>query len=353
MLKETLTTLCTLDGVSSDEGAVRAWLKEKALAAGATVRVDALGNLICEKKGARPAVKPLMLCAHMDEVGLMVRRCTDEGFVKFDAVGGIDRRVLIGKPVLVGPKKVPGVIGLQAIHLTTKAERDKVAKLEEFYIDIGAKSREEAETLVSPGDTCSFWADTLEFGDGLFKAKAIDDRLGCAILCELLNEDQPTDVTFVFTVQEEVGTRGAFGATFSVKPEAALILEGTTAADLPGVADHKKVCYVGKGPVISQIDAATIYDRGLFEMLRNLAEENKIPWQTKELIAGGNDAKAVQRSREGVRVCALSAPVRYLHAPTSVVSLADCENMLKLARLFVNAWAKRCLAEHQEGESGR
>ena len=352
MLKDTLLTLCALDGVSSDEGRVRAYLQDIAQKAGAQTRVDAMGNLICFKKGKKSAPDRLMLCAHMDEVGLMVKCVTDEGFLKFDTVGGIDRRVLMGKSVRVGPHQIPGVIGLQAIHLTTKAERKKVAKLEEFYIDIGAENRAEAEALAEPGDLCSFQPGALEFGDGLLKSKAIDDRLGCAVLAELLQEDLPMDVTFVFTVQEEVGTRGAFAAAFSVKPEICMVLETTTAADLPGVPRHKRVCRVGKGPVISLMDAATIYDRALFEELRGLAEANAIPWQTKELIAGGNDAKAVQRSREGVRVCALSAPVRYLHAPTSVVSLADCENMLKLARLFVNGWAK-CLAEDREGESGR
>lgn len=340
MLKETLTALCALDGVSSDEGRVRDHLRALAVAAGAQIRVDAMGNLICLKRGARPAPNRLMLCAHMDEVGLMVKRVTDEGFLKFDAVGGIDRRVLIGKPVWVGPRRVPGVIGLQAIHLTTKAEREKVAKLEDFYIDIGAESRGEAETLAEPGDLCAFQPDALEFGDSLFKSKAIDDRLGCAVLAQLLGEDLPMDVTFAFTVQEEVGTRGAFAAAFSVRPEVCMVLEATTAADLPGVPRHKRVCQVGGGPVISLVDAATLYDRALFEELRALAEANGIPWQTKELIAGGNDAKAIQRSRQGVRVCALSAPVRYLHAPTSVVSLSDCEHILSLARLFIHSQAK-------------
>lgn len=340
MLKETLATLCALSGVSSAEEEVRQWLRRRAEEAGAETRTDALGNLICFKKGAKRAPNALMLCAHMDEVGLMVKRVTDEGFVKFDTVGGIDRRVLIGKPVWIGENKIPGVIGLQAIHLTTKAQREKVAKLEEFYIDIGARSGEEAQALVLPGDICVFQSDALEFGNGLFKAKAIDDRLGCAILSELLCEDLPMDVTFAFTVQEEVGTRGAFAAAFSVKPEVCMVLEGTTAADLPGVEEHKRVCRLGGGPVISQIDSGTIYDRDLFEQLRSLCEDGALPWQTKELIAGGNDARAIQRSRAGVRVCALSAPVRYLHAPTSVVSLDDCENMLKLARRFIAARAQ-------------
>ncbi len=340
MLKETLTALCALDGVSSDEGRVRDYLRALAQAVGAQVQVDPMGNLICRKAGEVSAPDRLMLCAHMDEVGLMVKGCTDEGFVKFETVGGIDSRVLVGKPVWVGPRRVPGVIGLQAIHLTTKKERERAVKEEDLYLDIGADSREEAEALVSPGDLCAFQPDALEFGHGLFKSKAIDDRLGCAVMAELLGEDLPVDVTFVFTVQEEVGTRGAFAAAFSVRPEVCMVLETTTAADLPGVAAHKRVCRVGGGPVISLVDAATLYDRPLFEELRDLAEANGIPWQTKELIAGGNDAKAVQRSRQGVRVCALSAPVRYLHAPTSVVSLSDCEHILSLARLFLHSQAK-------------
>lgn len=336
----TLKELCMLDGVSSDEGVVSRYLTERVNPYATEIRTDPLGNLIVFKKGAVSAPNALMICAHMDEVGLMVKRVTEEGYLKFDAVGGIDRRVIIGKPVTVGPKKIPGVIGLQAIHLTTAEERKKVAKLEEFYIDIGATSQEEAEKLVEVGDFCAFQGDTLEFGDGLFKAKAIDDRLGCAIMVKLLEEDLPMDVTFAFTTQEEVGTRGAFSAAFSVYPEVAMVLESTTAADIPSVDKAKRVCYVGKGPVISQIDGGTIYDRALFEELRGLAGENGIPWQTKELIAGGNDAKAVQRTREGVRVCAVSAPVRYLHAPTSVVSVADSENMLRLVRGFIASRAK-------------
>ena len=164
---------------------------------------------------------------------------------------------------------------------------------------------------------------------------AIDDRVGCAVMLELLREKLPMDVTFAFTAQEEVGTRGAFGAAFSVTPEVALVLETTTAADLPMVEAHRKVCAPGKGPVISYMDGGTIYDRGLFEDLRRLAEEHRIPWQTKEYIAGGNDARTIQRTKSGVRVAALSAAVRYLHAPASVGSIFDFEAMLKLTRLFL------------------
>lgn len=339
MLLDTLKELCALSGPSSLEGPVRDYLQARAQAAGAVCRVDGMGNLICEKKGAMPAPKRLMLAAHMDEVGLIVKRITDEGYVKFACLGGIDRRVLIGKPVFLGKDRVPGVIGLKAIHLTTAEERKKVPQLEELYIDIGAESREEAEKLTHLGDFAVFSNSITEYGDGMLKAKAIDDRIGCAIMIELLEKDLPLDVTFAFTVQEEVGTRGAFGAAFSVTPDIALILEGTTAADSPTTDLHRRVCFPGRGPVVPYMDSGTVYDRALFELLRDLAEEAGIPWQTKEYVSGGTDAKAIQRTKEGVRVAAVSAAVRYLHSPSSVASIRDFEHMEQLAFRFLEAVA--------------
>ena len=339
----TLKELCLLNGVSGEEDEVRWYLANQARKAAPSVRVrtDVMGNLIAFKKGKKSTGNRLMLAAHMDEVGIIVTRITDEGFLKFDFVGGVDRRVAIGKPVVIGHNKVPGVIGLKAIHLTTKEERKKVPKTESLYIDIGAKDKPSAERLVQLGDYGAFVCEPEEFGDGLLKAKAIDDRIGCAVMLKLLEEDLPLDVTFAFTAQEEVGTRGAFGAAFSVTPEIALVLETTTAAGLPGVEDHRRVCAPGKGPVISYMDGSAIYDRELFETLRRLSEENGIPWQTKEYIAGGNDARTIQRSKAGVRVAAMSAATRYLHAPASVGSVADFENMLKLTRLFLQEMAEQ------------
>ena len=337
----TLKELCRLNGVSGNEGGVRSYLAKRALECSAEVRVDRIGNLIVFKKGRKPTGNRLMLCAHMDEVGVVATRITDEGFLKFDFVGGVDRRVAIGKPVVVGEKKIPGVIGLKAIHLTTKEERKKAPKTESLYIDIGCKDKESAGKLVEPGDYGAFVCEPEEFGGGLFKARAIDDRVGCAVMLKLLEEDLPLDAAFAFTAQEEVGTRGAFGAAFSATPEIALVLETTTAADLPGVEGRRRVCAPGKGPVISYMDGGTIYDRELFETLRRLSEENHIPWQTKEYIAGGNDARTIQRTKAGVRVAALSAATRYLHAPASVGSVADFENMLKLTRLFLKEMAQQ------------
>jgi endoglucanase len=337
----TLKELCRLRGVSGDEDEVRRYIEEKAAPCADGVRTDALGNLIVFKKGKKPAGNRLMLAAHMDEVGIIITRITDEGFLKFGFVGGVDRRVAIGKPVVIGKNKVPGVIGLKAVHLVSREERKKVPKTEALYIDIGAKDRQAAEKLVELGDYGVFVCEPEEFGDGLFKARAIDDRVGCAVMLKLLEEDLPLDVTFAFTAQEEVGTRGAFGAAFSVTPEIALVLETTTAADLPGVEACRRVCYPGKGPVISYMDGGTIYDRELFDALRRLSEEKGIPWQTKEYIAGGNDARTIQRSKAGVRVAAVSAAVRYLHAPAGVGSVADFENMLRLTRLFLEEMAAR------------
>jgi len=338
----TLKTLCALSGVSSFEDEVRDYIRQRVTPYATDLRVDAMGNLIVLKKGARATGNKLMLCAHMDEVGLIIKSITEDGYLKFGCVGGIDRRVLLGKQVALGEQKVTGVIGLKAIHMTTAEERKKVPKLEEYYIDIGVKSREEAEKLVGIGDCGVFVSDVVEFGDGMLKAKAIDDRVGCAVLVKLLEENLPMDCTFVFTVQEEVGTRGAFGSVFSVTPEIALVLEGTTAADNPALDESLQVCWPGKGPVLSWMDGGSIYDRGLFELLRDLADRNGLPWQMKHYLAGGTDASAIQRTKSGVRVAGISAAVRYLHAPSSVANISDMEHMLTLARLFVGAVAESC-----------
>ena len=338
---ETLKTLCTLSGVSSREDQVRDYIRRRVEPHADSVRVDALGNLIVFKRGAKAAGNQLMLCAHMDEVGLIVKSVTDEGYLKFGCVGGIDRRVLLGKRVTVGEKAIPGLIGLKAVHLTTAEERKKVPKLTDLYIDIGVKDREEALAQVELGDICTFSGDVVEFGNGMLKAKAIDDRVGCAVMVKLLEEELPMDCTFAFTVMEELGTRGAFGAAFSVTPEAALVLEGTTAADVPALEPDRQVCWPGKGPVLSWMDGGTIYDRELFELLRSLAEENGLPWQMKHYVSGGTDARTVQRTKAGVRVAGISAAVRYLHAPSSVCSISDTEQMLTLARLFIRAMAER------------
>ena len=338
----TVKELCTLSGVASWEDDVRFWLMERVRPYATKMHVDAMGNLIVFKRGKKETGNKLMLCAHMDEVGIIVRCITEEGYLKFSCIGSIDRRVLLGKKLLVGPNKVRGIIGLKAYHLVSADEEKQVPKLKEFYIDIGAKDRETAEKLVELGDVGVFDSDCIEFGDGMLKAKAIDDRVGCAVMLKLLERELPMDCTFVFTVQEEVGTRGAFGAAFAVIPEIALVLEGTTAADSPSMQPRRQVCALGNGVVLPFMDGGTIYDRGLFECLRGLAEEHQIPWQMKHSVSGGTDASAIQRSKSGVRVCAIAAPVRYLHAPASVGCIKDFDAMLRLTAAFMDELASRC-----------
>jgi endoglucanase len=271
----------------------------------------------------------------MDEVGVIVTHITDEGFLKFAFVGGVDRRVALGKRVFLGAERVPGVIGVMPRHLLKDQERGKAPRAEDLCIDIGAYTREDASRLVSPGDTGAFDARVFEFGGDYIKAKAIDDRFGCAVLLKLLAERLPVDCVFAFTVQEEVGARGAAAAAFATRPDIALVVEATTAADLPGVGGDKRVCSLGGGAVSPFMDGGAIYDRELWLSMREVAKREGIAWQTKSRVAGGTDAQAIQRAASGARVTALAAPVRNLHSPACVAKISDMECVLSLARAFL------------------
>lgn len=329
MLKE----LCRLNAASGREEAVREYLIAQ-LPLDVSYKVDALGNLIVEKKGKSPAKNKVMLLSHMDEVALIVTYITEEGFLKFAPVGGIDPRVLFGKAVSVGSKGVTGLIGGKAIHQCSKAEKDTVPEVEDLYIDIGAQSKEQAEALVALGDNAYFCGEPTEFGDGFLTAKALDDRVGNALMLQMLREELPFDMTFCFTVQEEIGTRGAAAAAFTVSPDYAIVIECTTAADLPEVEGHKQVCKLGGGAVIGFMDRGTVYDRALYDLAFRLAKEYEIPCQTKTLIAGGNDAAAVHKAAGGVRTLAVSVPCRYIHSPACTAKQADIDSTAKLIRVL-------------------
>jgi len=332
---DTLKELCALSGVSGDEGEVREYILEHVKGYADEVTTDALGNVLVFKKGARTPGNELVLCAHMDEVGVIVTSITDEGFLRFAIAGSVDNRVVAGKSVTFGRQRLPGVIGCKAVHLQKGKDREKVLEIGDLYIDIGANNKAEAEALVSPGDTGAFDGEIKEFGDGFLKAKAIDDRFGCAVLLELIRSDLPIDCSFAFTVQEEVGLRGAHVAAFSTAPDVALIIESTSGADLPSVPDSKKVCRAGGGAVIPFMDGASIYNREVREKLIAIAEKNGIKWQTKNVIAGGTDGAAFQRSRAGVKTAGIAAPVRNLHSQSCVAKISDMEAIMKLTRLFI------------------
>lgn len=330
---ELMKELCALPGPSGCEDAVRAFVLKRVKPFADEIRTDAIGNVMVFRKGAKALDRPVALCAHMDEVGVIIKKITEDGMLKFGFVGGVDPRVVIGRPVRFGD--VPGVIGIKAVHLTTAAERRTMPKTKNLYIDIGATSRAAAEKLVSLGDYGVFDSAVVEFGDGLIKAKAIDDRVGCAALLRLLEDEPPVDTWFCFTVQEETGLRGAASMAFALDPGFAMVLEGTTAADLAEVKGADAVCRVRGGVVLPFMDGATIYDAALFELLRDACTKRGIPWQTKTRVAGGTDAGRIHRSRAGVRVCAAAAPVRYIHSPSSVAAKADCEAVLAAARAFL------------------
>ena len=325
---ELVHALCAAKGISGDETAVRSLILNE-IKDYADWRVDALGNILVQKKGKSPAKARLMLSAHMDEVGLMVTDITADGFLKFDEVGGIDRRVLPGKAVTVGKNHIPGVIGVKPIHLCKGEEAQSIPAYSEMYIDIGADSQEQATEVVSYGDSVCYDAPFLQ-NEYSLNAKAIDDRFGCYILIELIKSELPYDMDFAFVVQEEVGLRGAKCAAYTLNPDFALVVETTTSAEIPEVDKTKQVCNLGEGAVISVMDRRTVYDKEMVGLALKTAAENNIKAQIKRAVAGGNDAGVIHQSRSGVRTLAVSLACRYLHAPSTVASKADCESMLQL-----------------------
>ena len=291
-------------------------------------KVDALGSIIAFKKGKKRTNKKVMICAHMDEVGFIITDITDDGYLKFAPVGGIDARIVADRKVTIN--NINGVIGLKPIHLLSSDEKEKAVSFKNLFIDIGAKDKSDAEKFVSLGDFAYFSSDYYEFGEGFIKAKALDDRIGCMLMIELINSALEYDTYFCFNVQEEVGLRGSKCTSFDIQPDISVILESTTAADLCGVTGGDRVCVLGDGPVVSFMDGRTVYDKTLYKLARKTADDNNIPAQTKTAIAGGNDAGSIQTSGKGSKVIAISLPSRYIHSSSSVVKSEDIENTRKL-----------------------
>ncbi len=330
-----LKELCLINGASGDESRVRDFIRSKISAE--EMFTDNLGNLIVFKKGKKRAKNKIMFSAHMDEVGFMIIHINEDGFLSFGEVGGINPSVVLGRGVRL-ESGIPGVIGTKSIHQQSADERKTQPEIKSLYIDIGASSREEAEKYAPLGSYAYFDDDFFEFGDGFIKGKAIDDRAGCLIMMNMINSEPEYDAWYVFTVQEEIGTRGAGTAAFSIAPDIAVVLESTTACDIAGVSGAKKVCKLGKGAVVSYMDNGTIYDRELYDLAMKTASKNKIPVQTKTLIAGGNDSRSIHISRKGVRTCAISVPCRYLHSPSCVIKESDFNAARALAeKMLVDA----------------
>lgn len=317
-----LKNLCLLNGTSGNENAVREFIIENIKPN--DYIVDNLGSVITKIGDTKISVN-----AHMDEVGFIITGITDDGYLRFSAVGGIDARVCLDR-VITTERGVKGVIGDKAFHLLEGDEKTKCPSFDKLFIDIGATSKEQAEAVVSLGDYAYFESDYVEFGNGFVKAKALDDRIGCMLMCEMIKENIPA--VYCFNVQEEVGLRGAKCTAERVNADVAIVLESTTAADLDGVSGADRVCVLGDGPVVSFMDGRTIYDKDLYNLAMQTAKENDIPVQTKTAIAGGNDAGSIQTAAGGARVLAISLPTRYIHSGASIVKLSDIDATRKLLK---------------------
>ncbi len=333
-----LKTLTELNAPSGHEQALRRALRDELKRLGFAPEIDRMGNIIVQKPGVGPAPrKRVLVSAHMDEVGLIVTSATEDGFLKFTTAGGIDPRVLVSKRVLVGDEKLPGIIGAKPIHLQSWEEMDRVFDTDSLYVDIGAKSKDEATGKAPMGTYISFDTPYVPYGDGYACGKAFDDRVGCWTLLRLLQEELPVDLVAAFVSQEEVGCRGSKGAAFSQEPQIGLVLEGTTCNDLGDIPETARVCEAGRGVAVSFMDNASIADRELFRLALRVAKEQGIAHQVKSAVSGGNDGGSIQRARGGIPVLVLSVPCRYIHSPSSVVKLSDVESQFQLAKALLGA----------------
>ena len=346
-------------GVSGDEGSVRVVVLDAVREHVDEVKVDTMGNVLAFKRGTArlsASTEPgevssksgrqrlrVMLAAHMDEVGLMVVGYDNDGFLRVRTVGGIDPRLLPGTLLQVGPERIPAVIGAKPIHLLENGEREKVPKLEDLLVDIGAKSKDEAGKLAPLGTYATFATQFRELGPTV-SGKAFDDRAGCAVLVELLRGERfRFDLHAAFTVQEEVGLRGARVAAYGIEPDCGFALEGTIADDIPKDKDVSPTTELGQGPAITVMDHSFIADRRLVQLLTSTAEELGIPYQIKQPGIGGTDAGTIHLAREGVPSVTVAVPCRYIHSPVALLSLEDFNNTVRLMRESLSRLTRRTL----------
>ncbi|MCC6148252.1 MAG: M20/M25/M40 family metallo-hydrolase [Anaerolineaceae bacterium] len=332
-LLEKLSNACA---VSGDEGEVRTIVLEALKSARAEVRVDALGNVLAVCKAAGENPLRVLLTAHMDEIGFMLTDKEDGGLFRFDLVGGIDARYLPGKPVWVGKNRVPGVIGAKPIHLTTQDERKKTISLDNLRIDLGPAGSE----LAKVGDRAAFATAFQQAGPSLM-GKALDDRLGVAALIELVRHAPAhIELQAAFTVQEEVGARGARVAAYTLNPDVAFAIDSTPAHDLPGWDETENAHYnsrLGGGPAIYIADSGTISDPRLVQFLVQTAEKHHLPYQFRQPGAGGTDASQIHKQRQGIPSVSVSTPGRYAHTPVMIARLEDWQNTLALLQAALQA----------------
>lgn len=336
-----LEKLCNVIAVSGDEGEVRKIVLEEIKPFAEEVKVDAMGNVLASKSGSGRNRMRVMLDAHMDEVGFMIVADDGDGIYRFENVGGIDVRHLVGKQVFVGRKRTPGVIGGKPIHLMSHDERTKKVPLDALRIDLGLKGKAEV------GDRAGFATKFKRVGPSIL-SKAIDDRIGVATVIELLkNAPSNVDVCAAFTVQEEIGLRGAKVAAQYFNPDLAIAVDSTPANDLPMHDDSENIIYntkLGAGPAIYIADGSTLHDPRLVRFLAETAEAEKIPYQFRQPGGGGTNSGAIQRALLGIPTVSVSVPHRYTHSPVSISRVEDWKNTLNLLHTALKRIAPQLLA---------
>jgi len=344
-LSENLEKLSNACGVTGSEEQVRNLLISLLKPHVDEIIVDKLENVIAVKKGKKSSPK-VMLAAHMDEVGLMVKTITKEGFLQFAKMGGIDDRILLAQKVIVHTQKgkLQGIIGSKPPHIQKEEERKKIVTYDNLFIDVGAENIRDAKKMsVKVGDPVSFDVKFAKIGNGLVTGKAFDDRVGCAIMIEALKQLESTNCTVcaVGTVQEEVGLRGAATATFGIDPDIGIALDATVAGDVPGVREFDTSAKMGKGPVLTVADAGLIAHPKVLRLLINVAKENKIGYQLETGMQGSTDAARMSLTRQGVPSGTITIAARYIHSPVGMLSLKDAENSAKLTAVAIQKIEKQ------------
>jgi putative aminopeptidase FrvX len=340
-----LEKLCNAISVSGDEGEVRRIVLEEVKPYADEVRVDALGSVLVRKNGP-PAIrgkKPLrvLLDAHMDEVGFMIVHDEEDGFYQFEIVGGIDERHLVGKQVIVGREHVMGVIGAKPIHMTTVDERKQTVSADALRIDLGPEGKAKL------GDRGTFATKFKRSGSSIM-SKAIDDRIGVAILIELLKHaPRAIELCLSFSVQEEIGLRGAKVAAHYFEPDLAIVVDSTPARDLPDYEGKENYSYntqLGLGPAIYMANSSTVDDPRLVTFLEETAIRQGIPYQFRQPGGGGTNSGTIQQSRAGIPVVSVSVPHRYTHSPISISRVNDWKNTLNLLHAALKSMTHDILA---------
>lgn len=320
-----LSQLCELPGAPGFEKLVRDFVLEQIQPYIDSVSVDAMGNVLAVKKSKSPNAKKVMLAAHMDEIGFIATHIDENGFVRFHTLGGFDPKTLTAQRVIIhGKEDIIGVMGSKPIHVMKPEERTKLVKIEDFFIDTG-RTAEEVKELISVGDPITRERQLIEMGDCI-NCKSLDNRISVYVLIEVLRqlEDPDVDVHAVFTVQEEVGIRGAQVAAHQINPDFGIGIDTTIAFDLPGAQPHEKVTELGKGAAIKIMDASTICDPRIVSYFKQVATDQKISWQPEVLTAGGTDTAGVQRTgKNGSIAGAISIPTRHLHQVIEMVHKSD------------------------------